>query len=141
MSGTADTEFSLGDQYYVLAPHFSEGLLGTIVALTNAPGKRIGIQFETDVQISRHDCDGIGEFGKCLWTKPGEIYNPTEWLTFQDELNTQAVLRKLAVGDSFSRITIDNDGDVIIAQSDEDARSSILDVGDADDNFAPAAAE
>ena len=116
MPGTADTEFTIGDQYWCVDPWLAEPLLGTIVALTGTPGKLIGLQFDEDVP-GNLSCEGAGIPGRCLWVIPEIIYNPTEWIAVQEDLTAQAVSRHAIRGTRYNAIKIDNDGQIIVGES------------------------
>lgn len=112
MSGTADTEFSIGDRYWCVDPFLEQPLLGTIVALTNAPGKTIGLEFDVEIG-GRLSCDGDGAFNRCLWVTVLNIYNVSEWESVSQNLVTQMATVQAIRGNRFDRIVLDKDGVVI----------------------------
>lgn len=43
----------------------------TIIAITNTPGKMVGVQFKDPIGI--HTCDGRGPFKHCMWVHPNHL--------------------------------------------------------------------
>ena len=86
MSGT-NIKIEINQQYWCVHRTLMKPLLGTIIALTNSPGKMIGIQF--DVNINGHSCDGRGVDGHCLWVTSQIIYNQFEWDNIANSINIQ----------------------------------------------------
>lgn len=77
-------EISKGDKFW--CNHRKAGskyILGTVIALTDQPGKLIGLQFEANV--SGHSCDGKGKQGYCLWTGIENLLSESE---YADHLKT-----------------------------------------------------
>jgi hypothetical protein len=104
MPGTANTEFRLGQQYWCVARRLSQPLLGTIVALTDAIGKSIGLEFTEN--IVGHSCDGRGKNGYCLWVTPLVIYDETEWGNVSGVLSAQKVFSHSLIGNSYETLVI-----------------------------------
>ena len=111
MAGTADTEFALNDQYWCVHPRLDSPKLGTIVGLTDAPGKTIGLDLGEDV--GGHNCDGRANVGAGLWVTTEDIYNETEWAAIGQSVATQVAAREAFKGNSFKKLTIDEDGSLI----------------------------
>lgn len=133
MSGTADTEFALFDQYWCVHPKLPEPLLCTIIALTDAPGKLIGLDCGQDVGL--HTCDGRTDQGHGIWINPEFIYNETEWAAVEEQLVAQAASRAEAFGSSYKRITIDADDNIVETFG---RGVATLQDADEDEGFAPA---
>lgn len=112
MSGTADTTFKVGDQYWCVDPFISAPLLGTIIALTDNASKKIGLEFDEDIG-SPHGCDNAGRQGHCLWVRETSIYNPTEWVAVEETISAQKLASAQLRGNRYDEISIDEDGDVI----------------------------
>ena len=116
MSGTADTEFSIGDKYWCVDPFLSAPLLGTIVALTDSPGKTIGLEFEEEIG-GRLSCDGDGAYNRCLWVTVLSIYNESEWESVSQNIKVQIATIAAIRGKRFDKVTLDRDGVVISDES------------------------
>jgi hypothetical protein len=121
MAGTANTEFTLGDKYWCVYKALSQPMIGTIIALTDAPGKTIGLQFDTDDIISRIDCDGRGPLGKCLWTIPQYIYSTDEWDNVLIQMAEQKEAYKKMIGKSFDVMKIDEDNQIVGSSQNSNA--------------------
>jgi len=72
---TTATQIKKGDRFYYMG--LDKPILGTVIALTSYAGKQIGLQF--DDFNGGHSCDGKGEDGKCLWSRPWFILTPAEY--------------------------------------------------------------
>lgn len=68
----------VGDAIVVHAPdHGIKSLpMAKIIAITDEPGKTVGVEFGDPV--GRHSCDGAGKTGYCLWVAPEHILLPKE---------------------------------------------------------------
>ncbi len=111
MSGTNTTAFRLGDKFWCIDPILSAPKLGSIVSLTDNPGKMIGLQFDEKIG-SNISCDGVGAADSCLWVRPDSIYTEVEWQAVKDELGVQLIKRNELIGNKFTSITIDYDGNI-----------------------------
>jgi len=116
MSGTSNTTFTIGDRYWCVSSSLPAPLLGTIIALTDVPGKSIGLQFDEEVG-KRLTCDGAGLFNQCLWVYPDFIYDETEWVAVGQSVSLQKATVAAMVGKKFNSITLDEDGQVIVESS------------------------
>jgi hypothetical protein len=132
--GTAVTEFELGDEFWCVHRLMPEPILGTIVGLTDADGKLIGLDFGQD--MGGHSCDGRGTNGHCLWVLPKDIYTEAEWAAVSEELTAQLAARKALVGNSYEKIVLE-DGQ-LGGGSEEDGQPGIQ---KAKGDLAPAASE
>lgn len=113
MAGTNDTVFQLGAKYWCVHPQMEIPLLGTIIALTDAIGKRIGLEFSVNVP-GGHSCDGRTNQSRGLWVLPEHIYNESEWESIVGILNAQKAAIYATVGRSYKVIEINSDtGEVI----------------------------
>ncbi len=74
---TQATRVSVGDSMWCTHRRLPSPLLGTIIALTDEPGKMIGLEFEEDV--GGHSCDGRGQDKYCLWVSPVQILTEEEY--------------------------------------------------------------
>lgn len=135
MAGTTDTVFAVGDQYWCTDPFLPEPMLGTIIALTDTPGKIIGLQFEEPIG-SCGSCDGDGEYDKCLWVLPDSIYNVEEWVSVKEMLVSQAAVRHAFRGNRFKSVTVDSDNRIVVA--DDQAVEVVTE--ESDKKFMPASA-
>lgn len=70
-------EIKLGDKFYCFHKRLDKPVKGTVIALTNRPGKMIGLQFPN--KMGGHECDGKGKKGHCLWVTPQHILTEQEW--------------------------------------------------------------
>lgn len=114
MSGTADTEFSIGQQYWCMHRSFPRPILGTIISLTDAPGKQIGLEFsEADGLFGRHSCDGKGIHGRCIWSNVDNILNQSEYNAISEQIANNLIVSKMLVGNNYERMTIDDDNRVV----------------------------
>lgn len=68
--------FFVGQEVIVASPDLPASAVGRIVALTNEPGKTVGVEFYDEVGI--HSCDGAGRHGYCLWATPEHVRLPSE---------------------------------------------------------------
>lgn len=128
MAGTNDTVFELGAQYWCVHPQMEAPLLGTVVALTDAVGKRIGLEFSSDIP-GGHSCDGRASHPRGLWVLPEHIYNESEWESVAGVLSAQKAASLAAVGRSYKIITIDPDtGEVITDDSSQGGQATPMKV-------------
>lgn len=74
---TQASKVSVGDKMWCTHRRLSSPLLGTIIVLTDEPGKMIGLKFEED--INGHSCDGRGQDKYCLWASPVHILTEEEY--------------------------------------------------------------
>lgn len=74
---TQAKKISKGDKFVCTLKRLSKPLIGTVIALTNEPGKKIGLEFEEDVK--GHSCDGRGKDGHCLWASQYDILTKEEY--------------------------------------------------------------
>lgn len=49
----------------------SNVVAGKVIAITDEPGKHIGV--EMDANVFGHSCDGRGKHGCCLWIDPSQV--------------------------------------------------------------------
>ena len=115
MSGTSDIVFTIGDKYWCVLSRLQTPLLGTIVALTDIPGKLIGLEFS--IHVNGHTCDGCGHDGKCLWVTPESIYNQTEWKSINNAVLSQMAFEQAIKGNSFEEIIIDTVSNKILNEA------------------------
>jgi hypothetical protein len=66
-----------GDQFYCTHKRVPSVMLCTVIALTDEPGKLIGVEFEECV--NGHSCDNRGVEGNCLWVSPYDLLNEEEY--------------------------------------------------------------
>lgn len=92
---TQVAEISIGDRFYFV----SKDAIGTIIALTDIPGKMIGI--ELDDSVGFHSCDGRGKEGHCVWAYPEDVLSETE---YSDMKNAKAVVTEKH--QEFQKITL-----------------------------------
>jgi hypothetical protein len=74
---TQAVTISVGDKMWCTHRRLPSPLLGTIIVLTDEPGKMIGLEFEEEV--NGHTCDGRGQDKKCLWVLPIHIMTEVEY--------------------------------------------------------------
>lgn len=74
---TQAAEVKKGDTFWCEHKRLSAPSKGKIIALTDEPGKMIGVEF--DAAVGGHTCDGRGKDGHCLWLAPYHIYTDAEW--------------------------------------------------------------
>ena len=74
---TQASKVSVGDKMWCTHRRLSSPLLGTIIALTDEPGKVIGLEFEED--MNGHSCDGRGPDRHCLWVSSVHILTEVEY--------------------------------------------------------------
>jgi hypothetical protein len=117
MSGTGNTTFTVGDKYWCVSSGLSAPLLGTIIVLTDNPGKRIGLQFDEEIG-KRLTCDGAGLFNQCLWVHPDFIYDEDEWVAVDQSVSLQKATVAAMVGKKFNSITLDEDGQFSVDSSE-----------------------
>lgn len=111
MPGTNAVEFRLDDKFWCVDSHLKEPKLGSIVSLTDNPGKMIGLQFDEKIG-SNVSCDGAGAVDSCLWVRPDSIYTEVEWQAVKNELSVQLIKRSELIGNRFTSIVIDDDGNI-----------------------------
>lgn len=75
---TQVAEISLGDRFCFV----SKDTIGTVIALTDIPGKMIGI--ELDDPVGFHSCDNRGKDGYCVWAYPEEILSEQEYIDMKN---------------------------------------------------------
>ena len=92
---------SKGDKFVFAHTELKEPLLGTVIALTDAPGKKIGLEFE--VNVSGHSCDGRGKHGHCLWAAPAHVYTPEE---YEQILKTKNEVKRVVTYNEFDKISL-----------------------------------
>ena len=90
-----------GDKFVFAHTEVKEPLLGTVIALTDAPGKKIGLEFE--VNVGGHSCDGRGKPGHCLWAAPAHIHTPDE---YEHILKTKNEVQKVTTYNEFDKISL-----------------------------------
>lgn len=65
-------DFNLGDKLLVRLPNWHAALPARVIAVTDEPGKHLGVEFEYPVQ-NGHTCDLRGTPLCCLWVLPSHI--------------------------------------------------------------------
>lgn len=70
-------KISKGDVFVCTLKRLKSPVAGTIIALTNEPGKLIGLEFSENV--NGHSCDGRGKDGHCLWASQYDILTKEEY--------------------------------------------------------------
>lgn len=94
-------KISKGDKFVCTLDRLSKPTLGTVIALTNEPGKLIGLQFAEDVK--GHSCDNRGKHGYCLWVSRYNILTESE---YADSLKVEQEAKSMVYSDMDS-ITLD----------------------------------
>lgn len=72
-----DLKIKKGDIVICSHPRLSHPSKGIIIALTDEPGKMIGI--ELTEQVGFHSCDGRGRDKHCVWARPEHIMTQEEY--------------------------------------------------------------
>ncbi len=87
---TLATSVNKGDEFWCTHRRLPKPMLGVVIALTDQPGKLIGLEFKDNVK--GHSCDGRGANGHCLWVAPEHILTPVE---FKEREETLSVARAM----------------------------------------------
>ena len=66
-----------GDKLVCTLRRLVQPLVGEVIALTNEPGKLIGLEFNEDVK--GHSCDNRGKQGYCLWASQFDVLTEAEY--------------------------------------------------------------
>lgn len=74
---TQVAEINKGDKFWSTHRRLPKPMVGTVIVMTDEPGKLIGLEFEVDV--GGHSCDGRGANGHCLWTVPEHLLTDEEY--------------------------------------------------------------
>lgn len=83
-------KLELNQKINVLMPsHHPVPLTGTIIALTDEPGKLIGVQFEQEL-FAGHSCDGVGVNKKCLWVHYSNVITDEQLAMLNQRAQAQA---------------------------------------------------
>jgi hypothetical protein len=89
----------VGDEVVVVYPQrLAFPTRAKIIAITNEPGKVLGVQFESPVGI--HSCDGRGQDKHCMWIHPDNLLTMAqgeELLNRVREVQSQAVQQELVL--------------------------------------------
>lgn len=94
-------KISKGDRFICVLNRLSKPTLGTVIALTNEPGKLIGLEFAEDVK--GHSCDNRGKPGYCLWASRYDILAESE---YEDSLRISDTAKSIVYTEMDS-ITLD----------------------------------
>lgn len=90
-----------GDKFVCTLARLPKPTLGTVIALTNEPGKLIGLEFAED--IKGHSCDNRGKPGYCLWASKYDVLTEAE---YADSLKVAQEAKGMAYSEMDS-ITLD----------------------------------
>lgn len=86
---TIKRTLKLGDAVVVLCrDHVPHPTDATIIALTNEPGKTVGVMF--DEPVGRHTCDGRCPDKHGLWVRPDQVRTVEEYAAMLDHLKERA---------------------------------------------------
>lgn len=96
---TQAAEISVGDRMYVVS--LDNPFIGTVIALTDEPGKMIGI--ELDEPAGYHTCDGRGKNKYCIWVSPEQILTEVE---FEDEKKAKEAAANITKYKEYKKITL-----------------------------------
>lgn len=84
---TQVAEINKGDKFWCSHRRLPSDMIGTVIVMTDEPGKLIGLEFDKD--IDGHSCDGRGKDGCCLWVNVDHILT-------NDEYQSRELAKKLA---------------------------------------------
>jgi len=70
-----------GDKFWCIHRRLPKAMLGTVIVMTDEPGKLVGMEFEDC--FGGHSCDGRGKDGHCLWVGPEYMLTEDEYASEQ----------------------------------------------------------
>ena len=94
-------KITIGDRFVVLKEINGSPTMGTVIALTSQPGKRIGIKL--DEQVGYHSCDGRCEDGYGAWVMADGILTEAEY----EDLKAEQKAASQPQFEEFTSITLD----------------------------------
>lgn len=79
----------LGDRFVVVNTKLSSPCEGTVIAITQQPGKLVGLELDEPKGI--HSCDGRCKDKHGLWVRPKDLMTPEQFRAKVSALSQQSV--------------------------------------------------
>ena len=85
-----------GEKFWCVYRKLTLPMHGTVIIMTDNPGKSVGVEFDEDV--GGHTCDNRGKKGHCLWLRPENLYTEEEIGLLKDQSQNEKMHQEMRDG-------------------------------------------